>query len=176
MNSLREWFEYEEWAKSKVEKTMRGRWSALFGVASILAIGIAVVWVVLLFADAEKSKRLPSLSGPAQVIDGDSLRIGRTTIRLNGIDAEEIGEPNGVAAKKALVAIIDGAQVHCSDTGERSYTRVVGVCTTADGRDLGAAMVHMGAALDCAHYSGGRYRKLEPAGIRAILRQKGYCL
>lgn len=113
------------------------------------------------------------IAGPAIVVDGDTLMIGTQAIRLAGIDAEELREPNGPRAAFALSALLAGRSIQCHPAGS-SYHRLVATCF-ADGEDLGAAMVRLGAALDCAHYSNGKYRALEPSGIRAKLLQKGYC-
>lgn len=115
-----------------------------------------------------------TLSGPAVVHDGDTLRVQGHSVRLQGLDAEELSEPHGDAARRALVEIIGDRPVVCTHYGTKSYKRVVAVCTV-NGTDLAAEMVRRGAALDCAHYSGGRYRALEPAGARAVLIAKGYC-
>ena len=114
------------------------------------------------------------LSGPAIVSDGDTIRVQNQAIRLQGIDAEELKEPNGPGARQALIRYTVGKIVECSDTGERSYNRIVGVCKI-NGQDLGAIMVKTGYALDCERYSKGRYRSLEPADIRKRLTQKPYC-
>lgn len=117
---------------------------------------------------------LPGLiAGPAQVVDGDSLTIGGQAIRLAGIDAEEFDEPNGPRARAALAELVQGQTVVCHPAGA-SYSRIVAQCFL-NGGDIAAYLVMRGAALDCAHYSGGKYRALEPAGIRAKLLQKGYC-
>jgi endonuclease YncB( thermonuclease family) len=50
-----------------------------------------------------------------------------------------------------------------------SYNRVVAVCTLPDGRDLSAEMVKAGLALDWEKFSGGKYRHLEPEGVRKKL-------
>jgi Mg-chelatase subunit ChlD len=43
------------------------------------------------------------------------------------------------------------------------------------GIDIAADMARFGYALDCARYSGGRYRSLEPANARKMLKQAAYC-
>lgn len=117
---------------------------------------------------------LPGVTaGPAIAVDGDTLMIGRQAICLAGIDAEERLEPNGPQAAFTLTALLAGRTVLCHPHAT-SYHRLVATCF-ADGADLGAVMVELGAALDCARYSGGKYRSLEPAFARARLRQKGYC-
>ena len=44
----------------------------------------------------------PPIEGPAYVVDGDTIRIAKTQIRLYGIDAPELNHPYGKKAKKAL--------------------------------------------------------------------------
>ncbi len=116
-----------------------------------------------------------SIAGTAWVIDGDTIAIDyRQHIRLAGIDAEEMDEPNGYAARDHLRALIYGRMVTCQLNGERTYERKVGTCF-AGSDNLNAAMVRDGYALDCFHYSKGLYATLEPSGIRSKLKQKGYC-
>jgi endonuclease YncB( thermonuclease family) len=52
--------------------------------------------------------------------------------------------------------------------GERSYERLVGVCFLPNGTDIGAEIIRRGLALDCQRWSFGRYRALEPDGVREI--------
>jgi endonuclease YncB( thermonuclease family) len=49
-----------------------------------------------------------------------------------------------------------GKAVYCDLTGEKTYDRYVGVCYT-DSKDIGAAVIAAGHALDCCRYSGGRF-------------------
>lgn len=111
-----------------------------------------------------------TLSGPAYVQDGDTIYIAHQTYRLYGIDAEELDEPHGALAKAHMEALTRGHVVTCTPTGERSYDRLVAVCG-----DLNERMVADGMALDCARYSHGLYRRLEPVGVRLKLIQKPYC-
>jgi endonuclease YncB( thermonuclease family) len=112
--------------------------------------------------------------GDAWAIDGDTIAIMGVHVRLWGIDAEELGEPHGLPAKYSLQGLINQG-ITCNLTGEVTYNRVVGTCYTANGMDIGAEMVKMGQALDCAHYSHGQYKPLEPKDIRKKLIQKPYC-
>jgi endonuclease YncB( thermonuclease family) len=117
-----------------------------------------------------------TLVGAPSVHDGDTLTIQGQAVRLFGIDAEELDEPNGPRARDALRALVRGtSHVRCELTGERTYNRVVGVCYTAAGEDLGEAMVRGGFALDCGRYSDYAYRPFEPMAIRRTLKQKPYC-
>lgn len=109
------------------------------------------------------------ITGSAYVHDGDTIYINHEPIRLAGIDAEELDEPHGPQARDHLRQLIGSRIVTCQWEGW-SYKRKVGTCG-----DLNARMVADGYALDCARYSNGKYRSLEPAGIRLRLIQKGYC-
>lgn len=116
------------------------------------------------------------LTGTPSVHDGDTLTIQGQAIRLFGIDAEELDEPNGPRARDALRALVRStSHVRCELTGEKSYNRMVGVCYTAEGVNLNEAMVRGGYVLDCARYSNALYRPLEPMAIRLTLTQKPYC-
>ncbi len=48
------------------------------------------------------------ITGRAYVIDGDSIRIKNTEVRLFGIDAPEINHPYGRNAKHALLGLCRG--------------------------------------------------------------------
>jgi|SRR5579863_135512 len=131
-----------------------------------LAVGTAFV--------ASLAMGAHELKGTATVHDGDTIRVAGHSVRLHGVDAEELSEPHGLEAKRALINIIGDRPVVCVDTGSRSYNRVVATCYV-DGEDVGARLVYLGAALDCARYSHGAYRALEPVGARLRLAQKPYC-
>lgn len=110
-----------------------------------------------------------ALEGRAYVIDGDTIVIARQKIRLAGIDAPELDHPYGQKSKWAMVAICKGRTVTARLTGETSHDRLVAVCTLEDGRDIGAELIKAGLALDWALFSGGKYRHLEPRGVRRRL-------
>jgi len=110
----------------------------------------------------------------AYAIDGDTLVMMGLHIRLWGIDAEELGEPHGLLAKSSLQYLIDNG-ITCNLTGNTSYHRMVGTCYDINGLDIGGEMVRLGQALDCAAYSHGKYKPLEPQDIRKKLIQKPYC-
>lgn len=119
-----------------------------------------------------------TLEGPAYVIDGDSLRIQKTEIRVFGIDAPEMGHPFGKKAKWEMVALCKGHRIRAEITQTDDHGRSVAKCYLPDGRDLSAEMVKMGLALDWPKFSGGVYKDLEPEGVRKKLwladaRQKG---
>ena len=125
-----------------------------------------------------------TLAGPVRVIEGDTIVLTDTNthIRLNGVDAPEVvhpgydhDDPFGPEARDEMRRIVGDKIVRCELNGERSYERLVGVCFLPDGTDIGAEIIRRGLALDCPHFSGSRYRTLEPDGVREIIRQARYC-
>lgn len=116
--------------------------------------------------------------GKAWVIDGDTIDISGTRIRLAGIDAPEMDHPYGKTAKWQLVNLCKGQEVRAVFDGDRSHDRVVATCYLPDGRDLSAEMVRTGHAIDWPKFSLGKYAALEPEGVRSRLwrcdaRQRG---
>ncbi|WP_192881377.1 thermonuclease family protein [Rhodosalinus sediminis] len=99
--------------------------------------------------------------GPARVIDGDTLEIGETRVRLHGIDAPEIGQPCrdggevrdcGRWAAEALRARVEGRVLRCEARDRDRYGRVVARCE-AGGEDVAAALVRAGLAFAYRRYS-----------------------
>lgn len=117
---------------------------------------------------------LTTLAGPATVQDGDTIYVQHQAIRLFGVDAEELSEPNGSRAKYALRDIIGAASVTCVFTGAHNYQRSVARCYIGD-TEINRSIVASGWALDCPKFSGGRYRADEAPGARSRLMQKPYC-
>ncbi len=109
------------------------------------------------------------LNGRCFVVDGDTIVIQNTTIRLAGIDAPEMDQPWGKKAKWELAQLCRGQMIRAVFDGTSSYERGVATCFLPDRRDLSAEMVKMGLALDWARFSGGKYRQHEPPGIRQVL-------
>jgi endonuclease YncB( thermonuclease family) len=116
-------------------------------------------------------------AGAVRIVDGDTLRIGGTRIRLHGIDAPERaqscagadGRPYacGAAATAALTRLIGGARPDCAERDRDRYGRSVAVCTLA-GRDLNRAMVAQGWAVAYSQYSRD-YERDEAAARRSRL-------
>lgn len=114
------------------------------------------------------------ISGTAYVVDGDTVGIGGYRFRLQGVDAPELSMPYGGAAKREMADIVGRSIVICTPNGERTYDRLVAVCTV-NGQDIGRVLISRGLALDCPHFSGGRYRGDEPPGVRGRLTPAPYC-
>lgn len=119
-----------------------------------------------------------TLKGKCYVIDGDTIVISGTRIRIAGIDAPELDHPWGKKSKFALIGLCKGKLVTAVISDQVSYDRIVARCYLPDGTDLAAELVRQGLALDWPTFSGGAYRHLEPDGIRrklwrAAARQQG---
>lgn len=100
------------------------------------------------------------ISGPAVVQDGDTFRIGRQVIRLNGIDAPENGQDCerqgrsfncGAKAENKLRALLRNG-VSCSGEQYDDFGRLLADCTV-EGGDVSASMVRSGWALAFRKYS-----------------------
>lgn len=114
--------------------------------------------------------------GTARIVDGDTLRIGGVRVRLQGIDAPEMRDRGGLAAKRGMIGIVGRTVLRCEPDGSMTWGRVVAICRrTTDGLDVGGELIRQGFALDCGHFSRGRYRSLEPAGVRTRLTPAPYC-
>lgn len=102
----------------------------------------------------------PGPKGPAHVIDGDTIKIGKTSIRLLGVDAPEKETEQGQRSKIALRRIIGGHDVKCEDTGKTSYKRMVAQCYVhyRDQKlktDIGEELIRQGWAHESPSYISG---------------------
>ena len=119
----------------RLQQALRGNRAvdlALFGLLVIAALGI-----VALLPE-------PAIQGPegnARVIDGDSLYVGGSEVRLKGIDAPEarqncfkssIAWDCGREAGRRLKKLIGGVTVRCEDHGRDTHDRVLGECWVGD--------------------------------------------
>ena len=102
-----------------------------------------------------------ALSGLAKAIDGDSLMVGQSEVRLFGIDAPEGTQactragsawPCGAAAADQLARLVAGKQVNCISVGRDQHGRILGRCV-AGGIDLNRTLVASGYALAYRRYS-----------------------
>ena len=137
----------------------------------LLSFALLAAWVGPQLA-RDISARAPSpppLSGQARPIDGDTLALGPTRIRLWGIDAPEAGTPEGRDATRLMAQALALGPVRCRDTGGRSHERIVARCEDASGRDLAQRMVGAGLAVDWPKFSQGHYAPVEAQARRAGL-------
>jgi len=118
-----------------------------------------------LVAVAALASSTPALSqiifGQAKAVDGDTLLLGETYIRLHGVDAVEASQhctrggadwACGAEAERYLGNLISGGSVQCQQRDRDSYGRVVATCK-AKGRDLSEQMAQAGFAVALPQYS-----------------------
>ena len=151
------------------------RWHARLQRSAALSFGILLALVGLndfghsvvlgvspAQAAGQKSSAVPSaITGIARVVDGDSLVINQTRLRLHGIDAPELNQkcfqdskawPCGKEATSALAEIVEGAQLNCAVLDRDRYKRLVVRCAV-DEMDLGERLVRLGLAMAYTQYS-----------------------
>ena len=117
------------------------------------------------------------VTGPARVMDGDTIEIAGQTVRLLHIDAPETAQtcgdhPCGVAATTHLAALVGKRTVTCTSAERDVYGRLLAVCHV-DGRDLNRAMVADGHAMVFRRYS-DTYDAEEQAARAARLGMWGH--
>ena len=120
---------------------------------------------------------LPAVAqtGPAYVIDGDTIDVAGTRIRLWGMDAPESGQmcgrlgaiyACGQEATAHLRALMAGAEVACQPRVKDRYSRAVAVCRVGL-VDVGAAMVRDGWAFAFVRYSADYIAEEQEARLAA---------
>jgi micrococcal nuclease len=131
--------------------------------ALALAAALAALWAPPAAAEA--------LLGPATAVDGDTLDVAGTRVRLKALHAPELHEPGGPEARDALAALVTGLLVACEVMRTRTRGRRLGYCS-AGGVDLGEALIRAGLARSCPRYA-LLYERL-PAN--AALPLPSYCV
>lgn len=151
-------------------RTLCPLWSAVLALvaASLFALPSAV-------SSRTSDGDTAVVSGRAKVLDGDTIEIAGTRIRLEGIDAPESAQmcsrkgkglwPCGKEATEHLKRMTSGRRVVCDDVGEDRYGRMLGWCAV-DGLDINGEMVRSGFAWAFVRYS-TRYVSAEREARRA---------
>ena len=90
-------------------------------------------------------------------IDGDTIELDGTRIRINGIDAPEYGQKCGAwdcgkSAADKMSALLRAGTLRCVIHGQDGYGRSIATCE-AGGKDIGEAMVLSGNAWAFEKYS-----------------------
>ena len=135
-----------------------GMLAFFFCIASVSDVGAAVFGGSIY----ETPKKIIKTGGkPVKVIDGDSFFIGKTEIRLEGIDAPEYFQecydaednpyPCGKKAKKALENLIS-PDIRCEKITRDKYRRVVAVCHNGK-LNINREMVAQGQAVAYKRYT-----------------------
>ncbi|MCA1385603.1 MULTISPECIES: thermonuclease family protein [unclassified Bradyrhizobium] len=114
------------------------------------------VMMVALLAVITSPVCAAKLSGPPRILDGNTIELEKTTLRLSGIDAPETDQicldahgrkwACGVAARDELIKHSNGRTWDCHTTGVDEYGRSRGRCFI-EGEDVNAWMVRSGWAL-----------------------------
>ncbi len=99
-----------------------------------------------------------TVSGSAYVIDGDTLVIHGRHIRLFGVDAFEHDQmcgrlACGAQASSVMHGLTQAIVVTCEQQDIDPYGRMVAICQTSAGMDLGREMVRRGLAVAYRHFS-----------------------
>jgi endonuclease YncB( thermonuclease family) len=137
--------------------TRRPRFNRGFALLSMTVF--VVTSGVIAYALNVRAPR-PQIVGHARIIDGDSLLIAGTEVRLWGIDAPELFQrcqregrevQCGREASRALIALVAGQQVVCERRDMDRFGRTVAQCR-AETIDLGRAMVAAGHAVAFGAY------------------------
>lgn len=115
-----------------------------------------------------------AVSGPARVVDGDTLVVTGVRVRLYGIDAPEHDQPcwNAAGARypcgqrvtQALGAFLLGHEVTCLPEDTDPYGRTVARCFVGS-VDVNRLLVRAGGAVAYTHYS--RIYEADAAWARA---------
>lgn len=124
---------------------------------------LAICTLTLLAALPSQAPASPvHISGTPGIVDGDTLRVGGTRIRLTGIDAPEKEQSCtrtdgsrwmcGQEAAKQLQAFIAGRTVDCVGSEKDRYQRLLAARSVA-GIDIGSWMVSHGWAVAYRRYS-----------------------
>ena len=102
------------------------------------------------------------LTGIPRIVDGDTIHLNGTKIRLHGIDTPEMrqecidqaGESYrcGEAATAALRALIGSQPVRCEGSAYDRYKRLIAICYSGS-VNLNKEMVKLGWALSYRKYS-----------------------
>jgi endonuclease YncB( thermonuclease family) len=121
----------------------------------VLAV-IAALGVFAYFKSRDTSVP-PVIAGHASIIDGDTINIGGTHIRLEGIDAPEWDQdctdasgatwPCGRRATQELRTLVGGASLTCKTHGRDQYERVLATCAKPGGPSINAELVRQGWAV-----------------------------
>lgn len=139
--------------RQRARRTRRVRSRELLGwlVAAGLLVAVASTYM----------PRGNTIAGPVRVVDGDSLHVGTTEVRLFGVDAFEgrqlcmrDGNPwrCGEAAANELRILATGRAVTCTKRDTDSYGRIVAVCSNGT-VDVGAELTRAGLALAYREFS-----------------------
>ncbi len=131
-----------------------------WGGPGITLVGFAALTAIIVWLDGTGGGST-ALSGPAKVVDGDSLEIRGNRVRLLGIDAPELTQlcqrdatswPCGRDSRSALRQLVGNFEVQCQSHGQDRYQRLLATCVV-NGVEINARLVELGWATDFGGYS-----------------------
>ena len=106
-------------------------------------------WALLLLLVVSTATAADFQGRVVHVIDGDSLIISvggqRVNVRLKGIDAPELKQPQGIASRQSLIAICGGEIATVDQAGDVRNGQATGR-VACNGTDAGAEQVRRGMA------------------------------
>ncbi|MGF1610471.1 MAG: thermonuclease family protein [Kiloniellales bacterium] len=115
-----------------------------------------------LYVISKLGRRSYCLTGPAWVIDGDTIIVAGERVRLHGIDAPELDQTFwcrgqelacGAMAMAALEALTAGVTLRCEAIERDLHGRLIAKCFSPNGIDIGRRLVSAGWALAYRYYS-----------------------
>ena len=131
----------------------------------LLLAALILIFDLALPGDARLSPG-STITGTADVTDGDGIRVSGYDIRLTGLDAPEWDQlakhqhgywfNHGKSVKIALTQAIGGKHVQVAVEGQDKYGRLLGT-VICDGKDVGAWLVRNGYAISAY---GDKYKGL----------------
>ncbi len=141
----------------------------------MIRIRTTLAAIVIAAASPAAAASVTTITGPARVVDGDTVTVDGITVRLKGVDAAELGTDLGDAATVIMRTIVGTSNLTCRLTGEKTWRREVGYCSTDDGTDINKEIISQGAALSCPRYD-ARYLPFEQAEQLAVQTRSAYCI
>lgn len=131
-------------------------------LAGLALAGLSVIPLLLIDVEASIARKNDIIQGQVRVVDGDTIVLGESRIRLEGIDAPEATQSCGrrfigywrcgEEATRHLARLIGTHPVICEDLGLDKYGRTLGRCF-AGTVNLNAEMVRSGYAWAFVRYS-----------------------
>ena len=123
------------------------------GIVGTMIAGAAIAALVAGWNAPDEPLRVEA----PRVIDGDTIDMDGTTVRLWGIDAPEIDTEAGRWSALALERIVGTDVVTCYPMETDKYGRTVARCDLTGAVDIACRLVAENAASDWPFFSGGFY-------------------
>jgi micrococcal nuclease len=125
-------------------------------LAALLGAAVTGGAMYVAHAAGQAVHAAPATAAVNRVVDGDTLAVGSTTVRLIGIDTPESVRPGtpvecgANASSRALARLVAGDRVHLvtdptQDRRDR-YGRLLAYVVLDDGRDVQAELIKQGWA------------------------------